>query len=249
MAGVLALAAYVGGSFVSARLGAAPAPMLDGLNPPPPYRWVDPPPGLAAENEEPAGGSFTLELTKRGSTAGAFSTPDSQATVIVSEGSIAPAQGEERVRIELTPLDPDSLGEPPSDLEFAGNAYRITATYEPGEVEVPEVNPGADQRVVLVYPAAASAPEHEPVTLLSSADGDEWDRLETNDASVQQQAQASFEQFGYFVVARPPAGESELSSSAVGVIVLSVVLLVLGALVIARNVRRGRPAPPKTPRA
>ena len=242
-AGVAAVAAYIAGSFVSARFGAAPAPMLDGLNPPPPYRWVDPPPELAADNEEPAGGSFELELTNKGSTAGAFSTPDSQATVIVSEGSIAPAQGEERVRIELTPLDPSSLGDPPSDLEFAGNAYRITATYEPGEVEVAEVTPGADQRVVLVYPAAAAAPEHEPVTLLSSADGEEGDRVETNDASVQLQAQASFERFGYFVVARPPVA-SDLSSSAIGVIILSVVLVVLGALVIMRNVRRGRPSAP-----
>jgi hypothetical protein len=241
--GAAAIAVYAIGSLLSARLGVQPAPMLDGLSPPPPYKWVDPPPELAADNEEPSGGSFTLDLTRKGSTAGAFSTPDSQATVIVSQGSIAAADGQESVRIELTPLDPDRLASPPSELEFAGNAYRITATYEPGEQPVTEVTAGADQRVVLVYPAAAGDPEHEPVTLLSSPDGEEWTRLETNDASAIQQAQATFETFGYFVVVRPPA-ETGLSTSAIGVVILSVVLLALGALVIMRNVRRGRSAPP-----
>jgi hypothetical protein len=241
--GALAIAAYAIGSFVSAQLGVQPAPMLDGLNPPPPYRWVDPPPDLAATNEEPAGGSFTVDLTKQGSTAGAFSTPDSQATVIVSQGSIEAAPGQERARIELTPLDPSRLGPPPSGLEFAGNAYLVTATYEPGEEEITEVRTGADQRVVLVYPAAASEPGHQSVTLLSSPDGEKWTRLETNDASVQQQAQATFETFGYFVAARPPA-PSGLSTSAIGVVVLSAILLLLGGLVIVRNVRRDRPPPP-----
>ena len=240
--GALAIAAYAAGSLVSARLGVQPAPMLDGLNPPPPYRWVEPPPDLAATNDEPAGGSFTVDLTNKGSTAGAFSTPDSQATIIVSEGSIASAQGQERVRIELNPLDPDQLGAPPSGLEFAGNAYRITATYEPGEQEIAEVTAGADQRVVLVYPAAASESGHQAVTLLSSADGQKWTRLETNDSGVQQQAQATFEVFGYFAVARPPA-PTGLSTSAIGVVALSVILLVLGGLVIIRNIRRGRPPP------
>ena len=238
-AGLLAVAAYVAGSFLSARMGAQPAPMLDGLSPPPPYRWVEPPPDLAAGNQEPSGGSFKVDLTRKGSTAGAFSTPDSQATVIVSEGSVPAAEGEERVRIELTPLDPATLGPPPSGLEFAGNAYRVTATYEPGEEDVAEVTAGADQRVVLVYPAAASEPGHQEVTILSSGDGESWTRLDTNDATVQQQAQATFKQFGYFVVARPPEATG-LSTSAVGVIVLAAILLVLGVLVIMRNVRGAR---------
>jgi hypothetical protein len=241
--GAAALGAYALGSLVSARLGVQPAPMLDGLSSPPPYRWVDPPAELESTNEEPGGGSFELDLTRRGSTAGAFSTPDSQATVIVSEGSIAPSAGQDRARIELTPLDPDRLGEPPDGLEFAGNAYQITATYEPGEVPITEVTAGADQRVILIYPAAAAEPGHKAATLLSSPDGESWTRLETNDATVQQQAQARFEEFGYFVVARPPSAEG-LSTSAIGVVVLSVVLLGLGALVIVRNVRRGRPAVP-----
>lgn len=244
VAGVVAVAVYAVGSLISARLGVQPAPMLDGLSPPPPYRWVEPPPELAAGNEEPAGGSFTVDLTKKGSTAGAFSTPDSQATVIVSEGSIAASSGEERVRIEIEPLDPALLGPPPSGLEFAGNVYRMTGTYEPGEQPVGELAPGHDQRVVLIYPAAASEPEHQPVTLLASDDGERWTRLETNDSSAQQQAQSTFENFGYFVVARPPAATG-LSNSAIGVVVLSVILLALGALVIVRNVRRGQAGVPR----
>jgi hypothetical protein len=237
---LVAIAAYAAGSFLSARLGVQPAPMLDGLNSPPPYRWVNPPPELESTNEEPAGGSFELDLTGKGSTAGAFSTPDSQATVIVSEGTVPAAEGQDRLRIELTPLDPERLGEPPSGLEYAGNAYRITGTYEPGEQEVTEVATGTDQRVILIYPAAAAEPGHQSVTMLASPDGEDWTRLETNDAGVTQQAQATFTEFGYFVAARPPASTG-LSTSAIGVVILSGILLVLGALVIMRNVRR-RPA-------
>jgi hypothetical protein len=237
--GLAAVALYALGSFLSARLGAQDAPLLDGLSPPPPYRWVNPPADLAAANQEPAGGTFSVDLTRKGSTAGAFSTPDSQATVIVSEGSIPFAPGQESVEVEITPLDPATLGDPPPELELAGNAYEFAATYQPSGDPVPTLAIGADQRIVLVYPAAATEPEHRAVTMLTSPDGESWERLETNDSGAQQQAQVSFDAFGYFVVARP-LESGGLSTSAIGVVVLSVVLLGLGALVISRNVRRGR---------
>jgi hypothetical protein len=234
-----AVGVYLLGSFISARLGVGPAPLLDGLAPPPPYRWVNPPPELEEGNQEPASGAFTVDLDKNGSTAGAFSTDDSQATVIISQGSIAAAEGQKAAEIEITPRDPATLGDPPSDLEFAGNAYEVTATYKPSGDPVESLAGAADQRIVLVYPASATEPEHSGVTVLTSGDGDNWERLETRDSGVQQQAQVAFEDLGFFVVARPPEANG-LSTSAIGVVVLSVVLLGLGVLVITRNVRRDR---------
>ncbi|HEY7876269.1 MAG TPA: hypothetical protein VIG64_14230, partial [Actinomycetota bacterium] len=222
--GLGAVLAYALGSFVTASLGAPDAPLLDGLSPPPPYRWVNPPPELESGNQAPEPGTFTLDLNRKGSTAGAFSTPDSQATVIISEGSIEAAPGADSVALEITPLDPATLAKPPSGLELAGNAYEIVARYEPLGEPVEETTTGADQRVVLVYPAVAGEPEHDPVTMLHSSAGGRWERLETRDSGATQQAQVTFESFGYFVVARP-SDAGGLSSSALGVVVLSVILL------------------------
>lgn len=246
-AGALALASYVAGAWVSASLGVVSSTMLDGLNPPPPYRWVNPPEELARDNQEPLKGTFPLALTKKGSSAGAFSTNDGQATLVVSEGSIPPATGAKSVQVEIVPLDPADVGAPlPDELEIAGNVYRMNATYKPGGDEVTELVEGGDQRVILLYPAEAG--EHKAHTVVASPDGKAWTKLQTQDSSAQQQAQAAVTMLGYFAVAAPPSSEG-VSTPAIGVIVLAVVLLVLGALVLARNIRRGPGrAPPSSPR-
>jgi ABC-type Na+ efflux pump permease subunit len=211
--------------------------MLDGLNSPPPYRWVNPPAELEAGNEEPLAGHFPLGLTKRGSAAGAFSTNDGQATLVISQGSIAPKEGEESLEVDVKPLDPATLdARLPDGLEITGNVYEFTAVYKPSGDAVTDLAGGGDQRALLIYPAEAG--KHRPHTLVTSVDGRAWTKLDTEDSSGQQQVQAPVTSLGYIAVAAPPEESGGVSTSAIGVIVLAVVLLVLGALVIARNVRR-----------
>ena len=72
LAGVGIVVLYLAGAAVSGRASIlARRPLLDGLAPPTPYRWVSPPPDLAASNKPPASTRFTVELTANGSRLGA----------------------------------------------------------------------------------------------------------------------------------------------------------------------------------
>jgi len=53
-------------------------PLLDGLAPPTAYRWVRPPPELAATNQKPTPGTFTVELGNDGSKTAVVTTDDAQ---------------------------------------------------------------------------------------------------------------------------------------------------------------------------
>lgn len=236
-AGAAVAALYVAGSFLTAHSRATSDPMLDGNLPPQPYRWVSPPSNLAAGNQPPASGHFSVKLTKSGSTAAAFSTQDGQATLILSQGSIPPSNGQTSAAIAVSPLAPSKVGGPPSGLAIDGNVYRVTGTYVPGGASVGKLQPGGDQRVILVYPATASTTGAQKHTVIGSVDGNTWQRLTTKDSSVQQQAQGSMTALGYFAVASPSAS-SGVPPSAVAVIVLAVILIVLGGLVIVRNIGR-----------
>lgn len=235
--GVAVAAVYALASLLSARLGVVGPPVLDGLRPPASYRWVNPPSDLAAGNQKPFGGKFPVELTKEGSTAAAFSTRDGQLTLVISAGSIPAAADQKSVQVTITPLDPATLGPAPKDLEFLGNAYRVEAAYQPSGDPVTELQGGGDQRIILVYPAVAGGASHAARTILQSADGKSWEKLASQDSAAQQQVQAKVSGLGYFAAARP-VESGGLGASAIGIIVLAVVVAVLGALVIARNVRR-----------
>ena len=45
----------------------ARGPLLDGLGPPQPYRWVNPPPALASTNQPPSSAVFHVPLDANGS--------------------------------------------------------------------------------------------------------------------------------------------------------------------------------------
>src|SRR5204863_5039692 len=84
--------AYLVGAVVSASLGpASRRPILDGLAPPPMYRWVSPPPALASSNQPPSAGRSLIALdAAKGSAATVFSTRDFQASLALGEGAVAP---------------------------------------------------------------------------------------------------------------------------------------------------------------
>ena len=127
----------VGLYLVSAAVSGRDSPLgrraiLDGFAPPPPYRWASPPPDLAPTNKPPSAGHFTLSLDPgTGSRARVLSTADSQVSLAIQQGAIAPRSGETAVAVAIVPIAPPPKASLPDRLEIAGNVYRLTATYQP----------------------------------------------------------------------------------------------------------------------
>ena len=132
LAGIGIAVLYLAGAALSGR--ASPLtrrPLLDGLAPPVPYRWVKPPPDLAASNKPPASLRASVKLTATGSQIGAFATSDGQFNLVLSEGAVPARAGQTSVAVSIDPVDPATLGPAPPGLIVAGNAYRIQAAYRP----------------------------------------------------------------------------------------------------------------------
>jgi hypothetical protein len=204
-------------------------PLLDGLAPPAPYRWVNPPPELADVNEPPTAGRFTLALDASGAAGGAFTTPDAQVTIIVPNDAIAPSTGQRSVSITIEPLDPATLGRAPRSLVVLGNAVRVEATYEPGGDPVKELLEPIE--VVLTYPFVLSdSGEH---TLLVSEEGDDWSKVRTADHQGPSQAIGSMGSLGYVMVAGRRLENAPSPPPSTGAPNEGIPLAVIGAGVIA----------------
>ncbi len=234
-----ALAAWSGHLSPLARL-----PLLDGLGPAAPYRWVSPPPDLADGNQPPSSGEFTLELDDAGVRGQVLITSDNQVTVIVADRAIAPLAGQTIVRLSVEPVDPAAFASPDGGVVTFGNAYTLTASYRPSGTPVRRLDGAID--LILLYPVTPDvhAATH---TLLRSASGSTWTELETTDSSAQQQAQARIPGLGTFVVAGRPA-PSPIAPAAAGggANTTAIVLLVLagcGLLVGIGLLLRSRSAP------
>ena len=93
-AGLLAVLAYLAGAALSGQLSPlARRPLLDGLAPPPPYRWVTPPPELSAGNKKPAGVTSGVGLGPTGSEVSAISTGDGQANLVLDASAVVLSPG------------------------------------------------------------------------------------------------------------------------------------------------------------
>lgn len=241
LAGVAVVLAYVGSAMVSGHLSPlARRPLLDGLAPPAPYRWVDPPAALAADNQPPTPGTFPVDLTANGSKTAVFTTDDAQVTLILAKGAFAPAGSDTSVEIVVTPIAPDEVGAPDPPLRIIGNVVRLEATYQPSGTPVADVGDGA--RIVLVYPFTLN--EHGSHTIVSSPHGRHWDAPETNDLPSIQQADALVEMLGLVAVARNPAvtpGASPTAGAETGsgvatiAIVAGLIVLTLAVVVMMRR--------------
>lgn len=246
IAGGLAVAAlYVAAAAWSGALSPlARGPLLDGLGPPQAYRWVSPPPELAATNVAPSALTAVLPIATGGVKGGSSISSDSQVTVIVTDGSIAPHANDTSVRLDVTPVDPATLAPPPGGRETFGNAYRIAATYLPSKTPVRSLRGPLD--VVLVYPVTVTlhATRHD---LLASPDGQRWSVAKSTDSPAIQQVEAPVDGLGYVQVAAVPTpapiSSSPASASggsntvAVVLFALAGVVLLLGIGLILRNRR------------
>lgn len=244
-AGIAIVALYAGGAWFSGQLSPlARRPLLDGLAPPTPYRWVDPPPELASTNLVPAPGTFRIELGNRGNVTAVLTTTDAQVTLILPKGSVAPAERERALEVSIEPFGASSVDPPPPPFEILGNVYRLDSTYIPSD-EPAEL--AAEARVVLTYPFSTGS--HPGNTVLHSSDGASWTATDTNDLPSIQQADAPIEALGYVAVARDTTatatpGSTNDEGSPVATIVISVGLVALAAAAAValwgQPIRRGR---------
>jgi hypothetical protein len=243
-AGVAVVAMYAGAAWLSGQQSPlARRPLLDGLAPPAPYRWVDPPPELAGTNQPPSSGTFPVALGRRGSLTAVVTTEDALVTLILPKGSFASAEDERRVEVTIEPLAPSDVGPVPDPLQILGNVYRIDATYVPSGDAAPLV---ADARVVLTYPFSTGA--HPSNAIVSSEDGTAWTTLDTNDLPSIQQADAAIDALGYTAVVRTPSTASpgtdgdSTSDVATYAIIGALLALAAGAAIALRGTRPSRPA-------
>jgi hypothetical protein len=228
--GLAAALVYLGLAAVAFGPGELPVrPLFDGLAPPQPYRWVDPPEALAAQNQPPLAGTGEVPLGPDGSDPGQALTGDGQARLVLPEGVFPPRDGASAVSITITPLAPDTAAPPPEGLAFQGNAYRFEAEYVPagGSAE-----PVRTANVLLHYPSRA--------TVLLRLDGSAWRRLPSQDVPSNLLIFANSDRLGTFVAAGPPAdggGGSLLVVLASGGAAL--LALVLGLYLRLRAGRKG----------
>lgn len=236
-AGLAVVLVYAATAILSGHLSPlSRRPLLDGLAPPTAYRWVEPPPELAATNQKPTPGTFTVKLGSGGSKTAVFTTDDAQVTVILPEGSFADAEGQRSVQVTVDPLA-GALAQPDDPLNVVGNVYLVEATYQPSGDAAKLANPAS---VVIVYPLLAN--DHGSHSIIWSRSGERWTALETDDLPSIQQAGADVDELGYLSVAGQPASPTGSGTSGGGSSVATIAIvagLIVLAVVAAVLLRRG----------
>jgi hypothetical protein len=237
--GLAAVAVYAGAAALSGTLSVlARRPLLDGLAPPTPYRWVEPPPELEATNLAPTPGEFEVELGRRGTDTTVLTTDDVQVTLVMPRGAFAAATGQRAVLVRVEPVAPSTVREPTGDRAILGNVYRLDAGYLPsGEpAELAE-----EVRLILVYPFLGT--DHGSHEVLVSTDGTTWETVETNDLPSIQQADGPIRELALVAVSRDVTQTSvpqEHPRSVVAIVAMAVglVALAIGVAVVLWPRRR-----------
>jgi hypothetical protein len=196
-------------------------PLFEGVGPAPPYRWVNPPKQFKATNVQPLAVSQTIPLGPSGSPATGVATTEGQLVLGLAAGTFPPAAGR-NVVVSITPKDPARLGALPRGLYADGNAYLVSATYQPGATVISVSAKTVDG--VLETPAPAK-------TVLLSVDGRSWSPIPTHHIHGRAAVATTFLRFGYLLAAasvpvNPRAGAGSNSGT-----VLLPILLGLAAVV------------------
>ena len=132
-AGLVALAL---GLLAAALLHSKSAPpVFDGIIvPPEPYRWVSPPPNLAAGNKPPLPGEVTLPIQNGQVAGGGPQTGDNQVIMFFGPGAFKAPSGSQSVKCTIVPLTSPPAA--PTGVDIRGNVYRINCVAEPGDAPV-----------------------------------------------------------------------------------------------------------------
>jgi len=237
-AGLLAVLAYLAGAALSGQLSPlARRPLLDGLAPPPPYRWVTPPPELSAGNKKPAGVTSGVGLGPSGSEVSAISTGDGQANLVLDASAVAPSPGQGQVQVTIDPIDPAKLAGAPPDLVLAGNAYQIRLTYLPSRKPVTTLSGRMTiSLLVPLLPIPVSSPFD--TTVLASPDGKGWTRQDSTATPGSHQVASNLGSPGYVIAAVPPAPPDQPVPNRVPLyagLATAAALVALAAVLLARR--------------
>lgn len=245
-AGVVLAALYAAVVVATGALSDRPIrPLFDGFAPPAPYKWVNPPPGLEKDNQQPAAASLDVPLDANGSMPTNSATPDGQAIAGLDAGSVPAHAPDAKAVLAVKPADPGKLAPLPQGLRPESNAYQVTITYQPSGT--PLTTLGKPGTIALTAAAPATV-------LLYSPDGSRWETVEARTFGDSNGQFAAMAATGYYLsashnapraAARPKAGRTNLI---VGLLILAVIAAVLGVLFANRAAERRRAQAERTQR-
>lgn len=241
-AGLAVAGLYLLVALVTPHLSGRPLrPLFDGFQPPQSYAWVNPPAEFAKDNRKPTDVTQDVNLGPEGSVASNATTSDGQAIAGLDTGSVPPHFPDTAVRVQLTPVDPGTLGPLPAGLRPEGNAYRVVLTYQPsGQPVTTLAKPGT---IALTAAAPAS-------TLLFSADGQTWQDVNGKPFGDNNGLFAQLTAPGYFVPAsHNPARTATAGTGGSGAAaaIVGTAVVVLSGVVGVVLLRRGRGPTKKAP--
>ena len=207
-------------------------PLFDGLAPPPPYRWIEPPPEVAADNQQPTTAQREAPLGPDGSPFLNVTPEDGQAIVVLEAGAVSPNPPESGLRVAVTPRDAGTLGDLPDGLTAASNAYEVAIAYQPSGAAVPTVRSTTTASSIALTGAGLSD------VMLFSPDGAEWTRQSDPEPLLGGHGlKTPLQTPGFFLVAsidRSPGGGT---SPAVYVLLLGLPVVLVIALVMVKKRR------------
>ncbi len=198
-------------------------PLFDGLAPPLPYHWVNPPPANARDNVAPSAARREVLLSADGSPFVNLTPEDGQAILLLEEKAIAPNPPDTAVDLAVTPRDVLTLGPLPENRSPESNAYQVEATYRPSGQPVTDFD--LDTSSIAVVAAGPSD------FLLYSRDGQSWDERSTTPYSAHG-LETAFAGHGYYVVTSISGDAGGGSSPLVVGLVLLAPPLIVGGLVL-----------------
>lgn len=187
---------------------AVPASAHSGGIPIQPYQFVAPPKEVATTNVPPVPLIKTIPfVTRRGQDGNDVTVfqggtvTDPQVAISVPSVVFAVEPLQDDVRLTITPVDPSTLGDPPSGQTYEGNAIRLEAVYEPSlEPAVPvaqDCSLGGCMTLILRYPYLADR--------IYRLDPSGWIELEgAKQVGSSAQIYAPILETGTFVATSPP---------------------------------------------
>ncbi len=199
-------------------VGAGTAPpeldgIANGIAPQEPYRWVSPPPQLAADNKAPLSAHHTVAI--RGAVGpGVASTPDGQATLSFVAGAFAAPASASELIVDIKPVSsfPEPVGFKP-----ATNVYLIAASPPLLKAAV----------VTLRYSDLLSAPRS---VYFAEQGSTSWSPLSATNSLTVYTLSAPTDKLGYFVAGDPLAALP--TTSARGRVPTLPIVAALGLLIV-----------------